>query len=121
MVLQYFGKARSIEAVTNALGTSEGSGTKETAMKRLLRSRGLRISKVQGIRGIERAIQNEWPVIAWMYNSALDEDHWLVVYGYTRSHIWVLDPSPRKTLGIQVSRAVFNRRWSGSAFSVGQR
>jgi|WetSurMetagenome_2_1015567.scaffolds.fasta_scaffold197464_2 ABC-type bacteriocin/lantibiotic exporter with double-glycine peptidase domain len=120
MVLKHFGKARSFDAVKKALGT-DADGTSQTAMIRLLRARGLRVSELtdNSVRAIERSIGRGSPIIAWMGRGA--ENHRVVLYGYSRSHIWILDPSPKNTLGVRITRSQFRRRWGQYAIAVSKR
>jgi ABC-type bacteriocin/lantibiotic exporter with double-glycine peptidase domain len=120
MVLKHFGKARSFDAVERALAT-DSEGTNKTAMIRLLRARGLRVSELRdnSVRTIERFIRRESPVIAWMGRG--EENHWVVLYGYSRSHIWILDPAPKNTIGVRITRSSFHTRWGGYAIAVSNR
>jgi ABC-type bacteriocin/lantibiotic exporter with double-glycine peptidase domain len=122
MVLKRFGKARNIEAVENELGTTS-EGTTEEAIIYLMRKRGLTVSifrrsspHVKPVRSIERHIKKDAPVIAYMKTRT--EDHWVVVYGYSYTSFLILDPSPKNTLGVKISRARFRRRWSGYGMAI---
>jgi ABC-type bacteriocin/lantibiotic exporter with double-glycine peptidase domain len=99
--------------VTRELGTTQDEGTDEDAIKRLLRRRGLSVFAFDDNRlsTLKKAIDDDAPVIAWMYTRR--EDHWVVVYGYSDHHIWLLDPSLLKTVSCRQSKAEFKRRWSG--------
>ena len=120
MVLEHFGRARSIESVEKALGMTR-DGTSQTSIIQLLRARGLRVSIIRkkSIRTIEKFFARECPIIAHM--SGGDEDHWVVLYGCSRSHIWILDPSPRKTIGVRITRARFRQRWAGFGIAVSRK
>ena len=90
-ILKYYGKARSVQSVEEYLGPDEKVGTTETAIYRLFRDRKLKISKRDkaNISTIKESIHEyESP----MLTTINDYNHWVVVYGYSSTHIYVLDP-----------------------------
>lgn len=110
MVLRWFGRARSVDAVTRALGTTT-DGTDEGAIVRLLRARGLRVRIHQDatMKTIESAIRAGSPALV-----CLDEGdgHYAVVYGFSRQFVRLADPSWRRSVRTIVPRAEFRERWA---------
>lgn len=115
MVLEYFHKARSIDAVTRALGTDE-DGTGTMAIVRLFRRRGLkpRINAHADINDLATAIELGAPSLVSMD----DGEHWAVVYGYARGAVFLADPSIRRSLRVCVSTTAFYARWDRWAMVV---
>ena len=117
MILSYYGKARSIDAVERALGTDE-DGTSTGQILTLLRQRKLRPRVVAqaGMKHLTAAIRGGSPVLV----SLDDEGHWGVVYGFARSHVYLADPSLGGSLTCRVPRADFHERWDRWAMIVGR-
>jgi ABC-type bacteriocin/lantibiotic exporter with double-glycine peptidase domain len=119
MILKYHRKARSIKNVHKELGTNE-DGTSEDALKRLFRKRGLSVYEFKNptLAKLENAIDRRSPIL--IHVSTRKIDHWAVVYGYDKGHIWVADPSLKRPLCRQ-TRASFRSRWKGYGIVVGIR
>lgn len=124
MVLKYYGKVRSYNKVYNDLHRTDG-GITPTSMKRLIREKGLMAGEFddRGIDKLKKSIDMGAPVIAWMYRErdlkkmVLGVDHWVVVYGYEKDNIWIMDPNPiviRKCVSIKS----FKKKWSGGGIVV---
>ncbi len=89
-ILDYYGKARSIKNVEKILKVHQRGYVSESAMFKLFRDRGLKISVRHNatLRTIKEAIDDyEAPLLTTIY----DFEHWIVVYGYSQSSIFVLD------------------------------
>ena len=111
MILQYFDKAGSIEDLKMAIGPDK-DGTTESELLGYLRKMGLGVKSIPGgtIADIRHAIDSSSPLLA----RTVDEyNHWFVIYGYSDSCIWVLDPSLKNHLLCGVPKADFSRYWSG--------
>lgn len=115
MILRYFGKARSISAVSRALGTNV-TGTSTAAILRLFRQRGLkpRVNARADIDDLAKALDLGAPSLVSMD----DGDHWAVVYGYAQGAVFVADPSIRRSLRVRVSTTAFCARWDRWAMFV---
>lgn len=115
MILRYFGKARSISAVSNALGTNQ-TGTSTTSIVRLFRRRGLkpRINARANVDDLAKAVGLGAPSLVSMD----DGEHWAVVYGYARGAVFLADPSIRRSLRVRVPTAAFCARWDRWAMVV---
>lgn len=115
MILRYFGKARSIDAVTKALGTT-ANGTATMAIVRLFRHRGLepRINARADIYDLKMALDLGAPSLV-----SMDEGgHWAVVYGYARGAVFLADPSLKRSLRVRVPTTAFCARWDRWAMVV---
>ena len=119
MVMSYFGSTPSIEYVSRMVHTTK-TGTSPTPMIQYFRSRGLSVSTFQrkAVGLIKRAIDKGCPVITSMKDQ---EGHWVVVYGYSRRHIWILDPAMKRILGTRQSVERFRARWDGYAMVISRR
>lgn len=92
-ILNFYGKARSINNVEKLLGAYERGYASESAIYKLFRERNLRISKRNNatIKTIKESI-NEYE--APFLTTIDDDEHWIVVYGYSKNNIFVLDSAP---------------------------
>lgn len=115
MILRFFGKARSIEAVSKVLGT-DTSGTGTMALVRLFRRRGLkpRINAHADIDDLATAIELGAPSLVSMD----DGEHWAVVYGYARGAVFLADPSIRRSVRVRLPIRAFCARWDRWAMAV---
>lgn len=90
MILKYFGKNCTHESVERQLGTTS-DGTSPSDIKRVLKKYGLKVqvNAKMTFRDIRKAINNGSPVLV----SVNDGWHYSVVYGYSDTHIFVMNPS----------------------------
>jgi len=120
MVLEYFHKARSITAVSKALGTDE-SGTSTMAILRLFRRRGLkpRINARATLQHLATALDQGAPCVVSMDNG----EHFAVAFGHDRdqSVILLADPSIRRSLRVRVQTETFCARWDRWLMAVHRR
>ena len=89
-VLRYFGKNVSRDSVERALRTDE-DGTAVSDMKRVFKRYGLECITLRKprITDLTACIDEGSPVII----SLREGEHFSVVYGYSKSHLWVMNPS----------------------------
>lgn len=114
MVLNYFGKRCTHESVEKQLGTTI-EGTSRNSIKRVLKKYGLNIQvkSNMGMRDLKSAIKAGSPVIVSLY----DNWHYSVVYGFSNTHVFVMNPSLREMGSFKVAvsksewREMFDR-WS---------
>jgi ABC-type bacteriocin/lantibiotic exporter with double-glycine peptidase domain len=108
-ILKYYGKARSIDNVDNQLNAYDRGYASETSIYKLFRTRKLKISKRSKatIATIKEAIDDyEAPMLTTIDN----ESHWIVVYGYSKSKIYVLDSVGLRPF-VKWSKDKFKERW----------
>jgi len=95
MVLRYFDPNVSGMELFRSLGTGR-DGTRQTAIIRELRARGIRISIRYdcGFDRLKSAIDRGCPVVSYLN----DLEHWIVVYGYGEfpQRVFVADPRPQE-------------------------
>jgi len=117
MILRYYGKARSIEAVKRALRSTFDDGTDEGEIMRVFRERKLKpVSFKRGsLRKLDKAIDNGYPILIWWNR---EWDHYSVVYGYSKHHIWVLDPVIFNSVRPKRTREWFASHWTGFGIIV---
>ena len=115
IILAYFGRSVSVDSIERKLETDE-EGTSITAIRQLLKSRGLTTTiRVDAtLRDIKRAIYSGCPVLV----SFSHDEHWAVVYGYSKKAIYIADSSITKNLRCRVSKARFLRQWDGWMMAV---
>ena len=118
MILRYFGKARSVTAVVQALGTDR-DGTSVRQLLDLFRRRRLRpvIMPEATPADLRRGIDEGAPAVV----SLDDGGHWGVVYGYAPDTIYLADPSLRRAFRVAGSTESFCRRWDRWAMVVRRR
>jgi ABC-type bacteriocin/lantibiotic exporter with double-glycine peptidase domain len=90
IILEYFGISVSYNKVFRLLGTDQ-DGTAAWDIKNTLKKYGLRVktNAQMTVRNLKTAIDSESPVLI---SICLDE-HYAVVYGYSRNHIFVMNSS----------------------------
>jgi len=84
-ILKYFRKHCTYATVERQLHTDK-DGTDISDIKRVLKLYGLKCRTLQDLKS---AIKNGCPVLVTLY----DSEHYAVVYGYSATHIWVMNSS----------------------------
>ena len=123
MILRYFGKARSIDAVTKALGTTT-DGTGEDQIREVLTKRGLIARRIKRptIAKLRQAIDEGCPILVCVDSQKYkDAGHWAVVYGYSPAHIFVADPSVKRAILCRHTTEKFRQRWDKWAMIVAKK
>jgi len=108
-ILNYYGKARSINNIENILGAYDRGYASEKTIYKLFRERNLKISKRNKatIKTIKESIDEyESPMLTTIDNT----EHWIVVYGYSKSSIFVLDSIIYRPF-VKWSKESFKERW----------
>jgi ABC-type bacteriocin/lantibiotic exporter with double-glycine peptidase domain len=108
-ILKYYGKARSPKKIDKLLKAYNRGYASEKAIYALFRERGLKISlrKKATLSTIKESILDyEAP----MLTTIDDFDHWVVVYGYSKDRIYVLD-SVGIRFFVRRNRKKFLSRW----------
>ncbi len=108
-ILKYYGKARSIDNIDNKLNAYNRGFASEASIYKLFRERKLKVSKRSKatIATIKESIDD---YKAPMLTSIDDGDHWIVVYGYSKSKIYVLDSIVIRPF-VKWSKDKFKARW----------
>ena len=95
MVLRYFEKTFTGQSIFDALGTAR-TGTGQSAIVRVLRRAGVsaNVRYDMGFDRIVRSVSAGKVLVSYL----VDEEHWVVLYGYgeSPSRIYVADPEPGK-------------------------
>jgi uncharacterized protein YvpB len=106
-ILKYHGKAHSIKNTYNKLNVDKNGYATETSIYRLCRERGLIVSvrPYVGIKIIKESIDKYAAPILTTFNGI---NHWVVIYGYSDSHIYVLDSLPYRT-SVKISKQEFRK------------
>jgi ABC-type bacteriocin/lantibiotic exporter with double-glycine peptidase domain len=119
MILRYYRRARSIDAVTKALGTTE-DGTDEDQIRQLLTKRGLTARRIQRptIAKLRQAIDAGCPVLVCLDSKDIEGGHWAVVYGYSPGHVFVADPCLELAILCRHTTERFRSRWDKWAMVV---
>jgi predicted double-glycine peptidase len=89
-ILRYFGIHASVNNVARLANTDE-DGTEVSNIKKVLRRYRLEYHSMRkpGLRDLKAAIDHGNPILISLY----DDYHYSVVYGYSRTHIFVMNPS----------------------------
>jgi ABC-type bacteriocin/lantibiotic exporter with double-glycine peptidase domain len=95
MLLRYYGNRTPAEQVMRDLGTAR-DGTSQSAIIKVLRDQGLRANTRYDMdfAVVRRAIDAGKAMIGYL----VDEEHWVVLYGYGMQapRVFVADPEPGK-------------------------
>ena len=87
-VLNYFGE--DIRSNIDFLGTTRSDGTDEYQIRRFFKDLGYKVQTVRSIKKLIKAVDRGWPVILYI----ADEDHWVVLNGYSANGVWITDSNP---------------------------
>jgi len=117
-ILKYFRKRCTYTTVEKQLRT-DTDGTSVSDIKRVFRQYNL---KCRRLRDLKTAIKNGCPVLVTLY----DAEHYAVVYGYSATHIWVMNSSLDFTedgvgsLGCAVRKDRFKKIWDKWGIEIAQ-
>jgi len=107
-ILKYYGKAKSVNRIEKLLKTTD-EGTDEQNIYSLFRERGLIVYRRlnANFSFIKKAINYyQAPIL-----TTIDEEsHYIVVYGYSKYEIFVLDPVLLRPF-VKWSKKKFYKRW----------
>ena len=115
MILEYNNIHKTLDQILKGLNTSKRNGTDTGSILNYLRANGLRvaINKQSKITYIHSAIDNLDPILI-----SVDEgEHWVVIYGYNKDGIFILDPSRREVKNLWGMKK-FMRRWDDNWIAV---
>jgi len=120
-ILLYYKKRYGHRSVERALKTDE-DGTGVSDIRRVFKKYGLecRTLRKPVIRDLKAAIDDGCPVLI----STWDGEHYSVVYGYSKSELFVMNPSLDASpdgvgsLSVVVSKAAFRRSWDRWAMVI---
>jgi predicted double-glycine peptidase len=89
-ILHFYKKPCTPESVEKQLHT-DSDGTSVSDIKRILKRHGLiyRTLRKSGLRELKAAINNGYPILITLY----DLEHYAVVYGFSSSHMFVMNSS----------------------------
>jgi len=89
-ILRFYRKHCTPRSVEKELHT-DSDGTSVSDIKRVLKRHGLkyRTLKKPGLRDLKASIDDDCPVLVSLY----DSEHYAVVYGYSSTHIWLMNSS----------------------------
>ena len=89
MIVNYYNRKMSLGKIIKQLKTDE-KGTSEKSIFDLLKKNGLTVKENWNAsrRDIKKAVDNGSPILISMYKY-----HWSIIYGYTRTGIFILDSS----------------------------
>ena len=96
MILEYYKIPKTLNEILNGLKTSKRDGTDTEPILNYLRINSLEveINTHSKLSQIHSAIDSLNPILISVDNV----EHWVVIYGYNREGIFVLDPSKKKLL-----------------------
>lgn len=111
IILDYYGKAGAPGDLKRQLGTDE-EGTGEDEILGHFRKTGLAVNVIPKgtLADIRHAIDSGAPMLACTIKKY---DHSFVIYGYSESRIYMLDPSLKKLVRCSMLKKDFSRYWSG--------
>ena len=114
-ILKYFEKKVTHRQLKGLLRT-DLSGTAKDDIKRVLKQFGLRYRVVRKVSDLRNAIDQGSPVLI----STFDSWHYCVVYGYSRTHYLVMNPSlgSMGSISVAVSRGRFLKEFDGWGLAV---
>jgi ABC-type bacteriocin/lantibiotic exporter with double-glycine peptidase domain len=120
-ILRYYDRQCTPESVEKQLHTDE-DGTSVSDIKRVFRRYHLncRTLRKPGLRDLKASIDDDCPVLVSLY----DSEHYAVVYGYSSSHMFVMNSSVDiiddgvGSLGCAMRKEQFRNSWDRWAIIV---
>ncbi len=115
-ILDYYDVSISRQDLERKLQVKKNGHADEQAIYRLLKNKGLKLlrkNKATLATIVEAIDEYESPFLTTIDN----EDHWIVVYGYSDKNIFVLDPSIKRPF-VKWDKAKFRSLWDKSGIIV---
>jgi ABC-type bacteriocin/lantibiotic exporter with double-glycine peptidase domain len=115
VILEYYRINKTLVEILKGLNTSKRDGTDTEPILNYLKSNGLKVSVNTNSRlsNIHSAINNRNPILI----SVDDGEHWVVIYGYNKDGIFILDPSRREVKNLWHMKK-FVKRWDDNWIAV---
>ena len=115
VILEYYRINKTLVEILKGLNTSKRDGTDTEPILNYLKLNGLRVSVNTNSRisNIHSAINSWNPILI----SVDDGEHWVVIYGYNKDGIFILDPSRREVKNLWGMKK-FMRRWDDNWIAV---
>jgi ABC-type bacteriocin/lantibiotic exporter with double-glycine peptidase domain len=115
MILSYYDKNKTLNEIKESLNTTEldGTGTKQILNYLVKNGLDVQINGKGAISSIQETITKGYPMLI----TVDDEDHWVIVYGYSDDGIFVLDSSRSRFLN-QWGYGEFIKRWDENWIAV---
>lgn len=116
MILKYFEKADQISEIDFDLAALKKDGIDTEPLLNILKSFNCRVKVNDNayLSDIVRTINNKKPMLI----SVDDGEHWVVVYGYSKNSIYVLDPSFLSAKTCRWKIETFLERWDENWIAV---
>jgi hypothetical protein len=122
-ILRYYDRQCTPGSVEKELHTDE-DGTDVSDIKRVFRRYHLncRTLRKPGLRELKTSINDGYPVLVSLY----DSEHYAVVYGYSSTHIWLMNSSVDiaedgvGSLGCAVRKVRFRNAWDRWAVVISE-
>ena len=107
MILSYYSIENTLKEISKGLKTTKKDGTDTVPILNYLKKCGLKVSinKNAVLSDIHSAIANSHPILISVDN----EEHWIIVYGYSANSIFILDPSGKSIRNKWELKEFFNR------------
>ena len=114
-IMEYYKTPKTIDEILKGLNTSKKDGTDTGPILNYLRSNGLNviINESSKLSDIQSAIDSLNPILI----SVDDGEHWVVIYGYNKNGIFILDPA-RKEIKNFWDMKKFMSRWDDNWIAV---
>ena len=115
MIMKYYKIPKTLEEILKGLNTSKTNGTDTEPILNYFRINGLRasVNTNSKLSNIQTAIDSLHPILISVY----DGEHWVVIYGYNKDGIFILDPS-RKEISNHWDIKKFMNRWDDNWIAV---
>ncbi len=115
VILEYYKIHKTLDEILKGLNTSKRDGTDTEPILNYLKFNGLKVSVNTNSRlsSIHSAINSLNPGLI----SVDDGEHWVVIYGYNKEGIFILDPSQREVKNFWGMKK-FMRRWDDNWIAV---
>ena len=108
-ILRYYNKKLSFEKLKKELGTNTKNGTNLASILRFLKKKNFKFSikRHAKLLDLKKAIDNKYPILILTD----EEEHWVVVYGYSEKMFYVLDSTNYTCTGKSITKQRFKKCW----------
>ncbi len=116
VILRFYGKVNSISEIIYNKNSLKKDGIDTEPLLNILKSNDVKISVNEdaSLEDIKIALSNNEPVLI----SIRDGDHWVVVYGYNKDRIFILDSSVRSSLKCSMLHEKFIELWDENWIAI---
>jgi ABC-type bacteriocin/lantibiotic exporter with double-glycine peptidase domain len=116
MILNYLNKVKYLREINYNTELLKKDGIDTEPLLNIIRSFScsFKVNSNAFLSDIAKAVNDKKPILI----SVDDGEHWVVVYGYSKNCVYVLDPSPLSAIKCRWNVKTFLKRWDENWIAV---